>query len=104
MLTDARIALYCKMLASSRSVEARDSALDAIVLHLSDTGELRTGLTRAEQDHAARAFAERRIREDEEEKTGSTERDSKRRFIERVIVAIERALSIDPGANRDAGR
>jgi hypothetical protein len=106
MLNDARIAFYCKMLASAHTVEERDSALDAIVLYLSETGELRTGLTRAEQDDAARAFAARRVREDEEENAVSRSQLTKAdaRLVERVIVAIERALATGARAKRDTGQ
>ena len=65
MLTDAEVTAYCRMLVSARSMKQHEVALDALVLYLSDTSQLRRGLTRAEQDREAFAFASRRIEEDD---------------------------------------
>jgi hypothetical protein len=50
----------------ARSVDERDAALDAIVLFLKDTRQMRPGLSRADEDREAFAFAARRLREEEE--------------------------------------
>ena len=65
MLSDAEVTAYCRMLVSARSMKQREVALDALVLYLSDTGQLRSGLTHAEQDREAFAFASRRIEEED---------------------------------------